>query len=216
MAKLKELLIEKGVVINHNVQVNKLVVGKSGSIEKIVANSEEYVADEYIIATGAWSRDLLKQVDIKLPMQAGKGYSFVLPSPKVNLTTCAILNEARVAVTPMKHGLRFAGTMEVNGMDLSINNKRVQGIIDSIPKFFPQFSNEDFNDIEPWAGLRPCSPDGLPYIGRTKKYNNLLVASGHAMLGVSLAPVTGKLISQLVANDKTETDLTLLDVERYN
>lgn len=216
MTKLKELLLENGVAINHNVQVNKLVIGKSGSVERIVANNEEHVADEYVIATGAWSRDLMKQVDIKLPMQAGKGYSFMLESPKVSLNTCAILNEARVAVTPMKHGLRFAGTMEINGMDLSINKKRVQGMINAISEFFPQLSKEDFENIEPWAGLRPCSPDGLPYMGRTKKYNNLLVASGHAMLGVSLAPVTGKLISQLVANEKTETDLTLLDVERYN
>jgi len=216
MAELKQVLLKNGVEINHNVKVDKLVSGKSGSIEKIIANGTEHVADEYLLATGSWTRDLLKQVDLKLPLQAGKGYSFVLPSPKANLNSCAILNEARVAVTPMKHGLRFAGTMEVNGMDLSINSKRVQGIINAIPEFFPQFSEEDFKDIEPWAGLRPCSPDGMPYVGRTKKYNNLLVATGHAMLGISLGPVTGKIIAQLASNEASDTDLGLLSVDRYN
>lgn len=216
MTMLKEKLIEKGVVISHNVQVDKLVTTKSGSIDKIVANGQEMIADEYVLAAGAWTKDILKQVNLKLPMQAGKGYSFVLPSPKVSLNTSAILNEARVAVTPMKHGLRFAGTMEVNGMDLSINHKRIQGIVDAIPEFFPQFTKGDFKDIEPWSGLRPCSPDGLPYVGRTKTCSNLLVATGHAMLGVSLGPITGRLIAQLIAKEEPQTDLRLLNVDRYN
>jgi D-amino-acid dehydrogenase len=159
---------------------------------------------------------MMKQLDVKLPMQGGKGYSFVLSSPKVMPKTCSILTEARVAVTPMKHGLRFAGTMEVNGLDLSINPKRVQGIVDSVSQYFPQFTKEDFKDIEPWAGLRPCSPDGMPYIGRPKKYNNLLVATGHAMLGISLGPVTGNIIAQLAVGETPKTDLTLMDVDRYN
>ena len=216
MLRLKELLIENGVEINHNVQVDKLISKKSNIIEKIVADGKELVADEYLLAAGVWTKNILKQVNLRLPMQPGKGYSFVLPSPKVTLVTSAILHEARVAVTPMKHGLRFSGTMEIDKMDLSINYKRVDGIVNAITKFFPQFTKEDFKDIPTWAGLRPCSPDGLPYIGRTKKYNNLLVATGHAMLGVSLAPVTGKLIAQLVAKEQPQMDLTLLDVDRYN
>ena len=89
-------------------------------------------------------------------------------------------------------------------------------LLSEVSKYFPQFSKDDFKDIEPWAGLRPCSPDGLPYIGRTKKFSNLLVATGHAMLGVSLGPVTGKLISQMVTDEPVEMDMTLLDVDRYN
>jgi D-amino-acid dehydrogenase len=213
---LKKVLTDKGVVIEYGKQVERIVAGDSGAIANLVVDGEVRQADEYVIAVGAWSRDLMKQLNIRLPMQAGKGYSFVLPSPKVMPNTCSILTEARVAVTPMKHGLRFAGTMEVNGMDLSINPKRVQGIVDSVSQYFPQFSKEDFKDIKPWAGLRPCSPDGMPYIGRTTKYKNLLVATGHAMLGVSLGPITGKLISQMVANEPIETDLKLMEVERYN
>lgn len=216
MLQLKELLIKRGVDIKYNRRVDQLVCNKSGSINKVVSDGEEFVADEYVLAAGAWTRDIAKQLGVKIPMQAGKGYSFVLPTPKVNLTTCAILNEARVAVTPMKHGLRFAGTMEINGMDLSINKKRVQGIVNAIPRYFPQFKKDDFEDIEPWAGLRPCSPDGLPYIGRTRQYRNLLIATGHAMLGVSLGPVTGKLIEQLITQEPIQADLSLLNVDRYN
>lgn len=213
---LKKALTSNGVSIEYGKHVEKFVTDNSGAINKIIVNGEERNADEYVLAVGSWTRDMMKQLNIRLPMQAGKGYSFVLPSPKVMPETCSILTEARVAVTPMKHGLRFAGTMEVNGLDLSINHKRVQGIVDSVSKYFPQFTKDDFKDIKPWAGLRPCSPDGMPYIGRTKKYNNLLVATGHAMLGVSLGPVTGKLISQMVVNEHIETNIALLDVDRYN
>lgn len=216
MEQLIKLLIKKGVTIQFDNHMDKIVAGTDNKIAKIIANGEEHMADEYVIATGSWSRGLMKQVGIKLPLQGGKGYSFMLPTPKVMPQIANILTEARVAVTPMKDGLRFAGTMEVNGLDLSINPKRVQGIVNSITEYFPQFENNDFKDIEPWAGLRPCSPDGLPYIGRTHSYNNLLVATGHAMLGVSLGPVTGKLISQLVANEQPEIDISLLSVERYN
>jgi D-amino-acid dehydrogenase len=213
---LKKVLTAKGVDIQFGKQVDKFNTDHEGSLSSVTANGEEYKADEFVLATGSWSRDMMKQLDVKLPMQGGKGYSFVLPNPTVMPETCSILTEARVAVTPMKHGLRFAGTMEVNGLDLSINPKRVQGIVDSVSKYFPQFTKEDFKDIKPWAGLRPCSPDGMPYIGRPKKYSNLLVATGHAMLGISLGPVTGNIIAQLAVGEKPKTDLALMDVDRYN
>ncbi|MDH5475447.1 MAG: FAD-dependent oxidoreductase [Cyclobacteriaceae bacterium] len=214
--KFIDVLKQKGVTIKYNQEVSKITSNDDKNIDSIIVNGEKVVADEYVLAAGSWTRDLLKQLDIQLPLQGGKGYSFVLPNPKANLNTCAILHEARVAVTPMLHGLRFAGTMEINGLDLTLNKKRIDGIIRSITKYFPQYTKEDFKDIEPWAGLRPCSPDGLPYIGRTKGYKNLLIATGHAMLGVSLSVITGKLIAQLASNEVPEIDLTLLEVDRYN
>lgn len=213
---LKNRLEENDVKILYNQRVERLVVNKNQKVEKIITSGNEYVADDYIVAAGSWTGKILKSIDVRVPMQGGKGYSFVLPNPKVMPRTCAILTEARVAVTPMQHGLRFAGTMEINGLDLNINPKRVQGIVEAIGKYFPQFTQDDFKDIDPWAGLRPCSPDGVPYIGRTKKYNNLLVATGHAMLGVTLGPITGQLMSQLVAGEPTEMDLSLMDVDRFN
>ncbi len=115
----------------------------------------------------------------------------------------------------MDSGLRFGGTMEMAGLDQSINQARVNGIIKSVPKYFPEFGPEDFRDVPAWCGLRPCSPDGLPYVGRFARYRNLSAATGHAMMGLSLGPITGKLMAQILSDEKPAIDLTLLRPERY-
>jgi D-amino-acid dehydrogenase len=116
----------------------------------------------------------------------------------------------------MGNSLRFGGTMEITGVDHSINMKRVKGIVDSIPNYYPEMKVEVPAVEKVWHGLRPCSPDGLPYIGRTKKYNNLVLATGHSMLGISLGPGTGKLISEIVNEEKTSMDLSMFDPQRYS
>jgi D-amino-acid dehydrogenase len=128
---------------------------------------------------------------------------------------CSILTEARVAVTPMGDALRFGGTMEIAGLDKSINPARVHGIMKSAPQYFPEFAVEQFEGIEPWAGLRPCSPDGVPYLGRTRQASNLIVATGHAMLGLSLAPVTGQIVADIASGKDGRSDLELLSPDRY-
>ena len=117
--------------------------------------------------------------------------------------------------TPMGETLRFAGTMEVGGLDLSINQARVNGILKAIPKYFPDFGPDDLRDLPVWSGLRPCSPDGLPYIGRFRRYANLTAATGHSMMGVSLGPITGKLVGELLSGEKPEIDLAALNPDRY-
>lgn len=164
-------------------------------------------SDYYLIAGGAWSPDLASKLGIKLPMQGGKGYSFTLMNPPQIPSLCSLLKEGRVAVTPMGSHLRVAGTMEICGNDLSIDPVRLEGIKKSFCQFFPQFTDNDFSDLKAWSGLRPCSPDGLPYIGPVKSLSNVMIASGHAMLGLSLGPVTGKLIADL--HKKREVDLRL-------
>ena len=149
-------------------------------------------------------------------MQAGKGYSVTLPNPKQLPTLCSILTEARVAVTPMGNSLRVGGTMEIAGLDnIKINTRRVQGILNSIPRYFPVFSAEDFAELPVWSGLRPCSPDGLPYIGRFTQFPNLSAATGHAMMGMSLGPITGKLMSEILSDEPTSIAIEALDPNRY-
>jgi D-amino-acid dehydrogenase len=120
-----------------------------------------------------------------------------------------------MAVTPMGSSLRFGGTMEIAGLNEDINPVRVQGIIKSVTKYFPKFSPADFENVQPWRGLRPCSPDGLPYLGRTAKFSNLILATGHAMMGMSLSPITGRLVSEIVSGEKPAFDLRLLAPDRY-
>jgi D-amino-acid dehydrogenase len=153
---------------------------------------------------------------LKIPLQAGKGYSLTLAHPRRSPRMCALLAEARVAVSPMSGALRFGGTMEIGGLDENVNPTRVRSIVDAVPRYYPDFMPADFDGIGPWRGLRPCSPDGLPYIGRTARFPNLAIATGHAMLGITLGPITGRLVAQVLSGERPELDLTLLSPDRYH
>jgi D-amino-acid dehydrogenase len=156
-----------------------------------------------------------KPLGLKIPMQPGKGYSLTLPEPVQLPKICSILVEAKVAVTPIGSALRFGGTMQLGELNESIDPRRITGILKSIPKYMPKFEPSDFEGIEPWVGLRPVSPDGLPYIGRTSGIRNLVVATGHAMMGVSLGPITGEMVGQILAGEPTGIDLQLASVDRF-
>lgn len=175
----------------------------------------EIEADEWVLCGGSWSPAIARGLRLALPMQAGKGYSITLEHCKYLPSIPSILGEARVAVTPMGNSLRFAGTMEIAGLNTDINPARVRGILKAIPRYFPDFSPADFEGLQAWAGLRPCSPDGLPFVGRTAKYDNLCVATGHAMMGLSLGPITGRLIAQAVSGHEAELSSALLSPDRY-
>ena len=105
--------------------------------------------------------------------------------------------------------------MEIAGLNERINPRRVAGILRAVPQYFPRFRAEHFEGLQPWCGLRPCSPDGLPFLGRTRAATNLVVATGHAMMGLSLAPVTGELVGQIIDGESPRFDLRLLAVDRF-
>jgi D-amino-acid dehydrogenase len=105
--------------------------------------------------------------------------------------------------------------MEIAGLDQSINPRRVQGIINGVTKYFPQYSASDFAGIQPWSGLRPCSPDGLPYLGRCGSYDNLSAATGHAMLGLSLAPATGWALAEMLSGLQPAVLSDLFSPDRF-
>ena len=228
--KLKTHLEKQGVKFLYNTEVTGFEVEKdqikSIKIKQSVGESTpqlnaaclSLITQHLIIATGSWSPILTKLLDLNLPMQAGKGYS-VTNEQKIDkkLNIPSILMEARVAITPMSDNLiRFGGTMEIGGLNDEINMNRVRGIIKAVPNYFPDYRIDMPQKEQIWYGLRPCSPDGLPYIGRTNKYKNLVIASGHAMMGVSLAPATGKLVQQIIDNQQTTLDIELYKPERYD
>jgi len=185
------------------------------AIEAIRTTGNEFTADEIVLCGGSWSPSLARELGLKIPIQAGKGYSLTLKQPRELPRLCSIFTEARMAVTPMGSSLRFGGTMEIAGLNENINAARVQGIIKAVPNYFPKFLSQDFAGVEAWCGLRPCSPDGLPYLGRTAKFSNLVIATGHAMMGMSLSPITGKLVSEIVSGEKPSFDLSLLSPDRF-
>lgn len=214
MAGLKRQCDALGVKFAWSHEVQELT-HRSSRVTELSSPGEKFTADEIVLCGGSWSPTLVDQLGLKLPMQAGKGYSLTMTKPRQLPQLCSIFTEARVAVTPMGNTLRFGGTMEIAGLNEDINPVRVQGIIKAVPKYFPNFTPEDFAGIAPWRGLRPCSPDGLPYLGRTARFANLTIATGHAMMGLSLGPITGKLVSQIVSGEKPAMDLRLLNPDRY-
>lgn len=214
MASIRRRIIEAGGVIESGVKVDGIEMG-NGQVVALNGNGRRFVGEKFVIAGGSWTADLLNSVGVKLPLQAGKGYSLTLPAPPELPQLCSIFAEAKVAITPMDGSLRFGGTMEVGGLDLSINSARVRGIIKSVHDYFPKFSERNFDGVKPWSGLRPVSPDGIPYLGQVRGVPNLLVASGHAMMGLSLGPVSGRLVANLLAGDAPFRSLERLSPTRF-
>ncbi len=188
---------------------------ESGKLRAVATPAGEIEADEFVLCGGVWSDELVRPLGLRLPMQAGKGYSVTLPEPVELPRLCSILTEARVAVTPMGGSLRFGGTMEIAGTNHEIRRRRVDGIIRAACRYFPKFRPEHFENIAPWHGLRPCSPDGLPYLGRSAAARNLTVATGHAMMGISLAPVTGEIAARVIEDEPPGFGLSLLSPDRF-
>ncbi|RFZ83343.1 FAD-dependent oxidoreductase [Mucilaginibacter terrenus] len=215
MEGLVKLLENSGVIIHRNTTITE-VKHQNGKITSVNSGNNTFTADKYVLAGGSWSAALGKLAGIKVPLMPGKGYSFMLPEPKQRMSIPSLLCEARVSVTPMNGSIRFGGTMEIGKLNNKINMNRVEGIVQSIPKYFPQFKPAIPEQKDIWYGFRPCSPDGLPYIGRTAKYSNLAVATGHGMMGLSLAPATGKLLAETLQEQAPSVNIGLFSADRYN
>jgi D-amino-acid dehydrogenase len=215
MASMRRRVLVAGGVIESSVTIDAIET-REGQVVAVSGNGRRFDGDQFVIAGGSWTADLLKTVGFQLPLQAGKGYSLTLPSPPELPQLCSIFAEAKVAITPMDGSLRFGGTMEVGGLDLSINPARVRGIVKSVNAYFPKFSESDFDGVKPWAGLRPVSPDGVPYLGQVPKLKNLLVAGGHAMMGLSLGPVSGRLVADLLAGDAPFRPIEAMGAGRFS
>lgn len=129
-----------------------------------------------------------------------------------------MLTDDKVTVTPYDDAVRFAGTLELSGYDAGVDRRRLQGITDAVPRYLDGWPVDGYHERDLWAGHRPCSPDGLPYVGRTQAADNVVVAVGHAMIGMSLAPVTGRLVSEMLTGEPPSVApslLALMDPDRY-
>ena len=212
MPKLLKYLKSVGVVIRTEEEVVDLSV-RNGKIDHITTTKNRYTADELVLAAGSWSGMLSKKLHIKLPMQAGKGYRIDVARP-TGISIPSILLEAKMAVTPMQGFTRFAGTMEFSGINAVIRKERVLALANGVAKFYPELKITEEEIAEAKTGMRPVSPDGLPYIGRSKSVENLTFATGHAMMGWSLGPATGKLVSEIIDGKRTSMDLSAFDPNR--
>jgi D-amino-acid dehydrogenase len=198
--KMKVNLLKKASISSVDIQ--------GGNISSVEVKNINILGDEFVICAGAWSPEVAKKFGVKLQVLPGKGYSFDLQNEGAKPSIPSILCEGKVAVTPMGNTVRFGGTMEITHTgDHAINPNRVQGIVDTVNAFYPEFKMQSPPTDEVWHGFRPCTPTGLPYISRSSNFSNLIVATGHAMMGLSLGPATGKLVEELVSGSTTSVSI---------
>lgn len=179
----------------------------------VQTTSGPMTAEKYVMATGSWSQAIAKELRLSVPILGGKGYALIVPPLSVQPQHPLMLIEKKIAVTPRKESLRIAGTLELVNQDFSITERRVQAIIRGAKEFLPVPEKLDIK--ETWRGLRPCTPDGVPLIGFSKKLPNLALACGHQMLGLQSGFGTGKLLADLIVKGQSDLNRQVYDPNRF-
>ena len=212
MNQLKKNTLKSGVEIHTETTVKNFQV-RGDRISTVVTDRGNFEADEVVFAAGAWTEELLKPLKIVLSVQAGKGYRINVEA-QTGISLPCILMESKVGVTPMQGFTRFAGTMEIAGINHNIRENRVNAIAHAATQYYSGLEI-DLNDRkQAKCGLRPLSPDGLPFIGRHSSCSNLVLATGHSMMGWSLGPATGKLVTEIISNKKLSMPIDKFSPER--
>ena len=214
MVALKNNLEQKGVHFELNTTVTGFV--KNGrKIASVITDKGHFTGGEILLTAGSWLAQLSRMLGISLLLEGGKGYSYTYDHVQKNIRYPSILVEGRCAMSPWKHSLRIGGTMEFSGMNHKVLINRMEGIYQSVKLFYPGLKIDFPPKDKIWTGLRPVTPDGLPYIGKADGFENLLIAGGHAMLGISEGAATGKIISDLIDKRTPQIDIGAFKVGRF-
>ncbi len=215
MTQLKEVISRAGVTMESFSAVTSMQK-LNGTIKSVRTTGKVFEADLFVVAGGSWLPEISKMAGLSVPLMSGKGYSYTEKNPTIKLNIPAILCEARVAITPMNGHMRYGGTMEIGSVNEQINLRRVQGIMESIPKYFPGMRLPMPEKEKIWYGFRPCSPDGLPFIGFGRGLKNLIIAGGHSMMGLSQGPATGQIVSELANGTALSLKIDAFDPGRFS
>ena len=215
MYNLQQYLLAKGVRIHNKTSVLDFDIQNKHIAALHTSAGRRIPTDRVVLAAGSWSAKLAGKLGLRLLLQDGKGYSVTIDRADNSPGIPAILTEAKVALTPMDQFLRVGGTLEISNFNPTVNRNRLSGIVEAVPRYYPDVAMEASANRPVWHGFRPCSPDGLPYIGCSATYKNLVFATGHAMMGLSLGPATGKLVAQLLAGNSTSLDVEPYHAERF-
>lgn len=203
MRELRRVLLGMGVEIRENCPVTGLIQN-SGRASGVATAGGELSAEDVVLATGAWAPQLAKELGQRIPIQPGKGYSITYPKAVNGPAYPMIFEEDRVAVTPFQSGFRVGSTMEFAGYDATMNPKRLNLLTNVANRYLREPVTGE--PSETWWGWRPMTPDGLPLIGPCPALPNVWLAAGHNMLGLSMAPATGKLIAEMVTGTSPHLD----------
>jgi D-amino-acid dehydrogenase len=186
-------------------------------VTEVVVGDTRYRPQEVVLAAGAWSSALGKQLGLRIPIQPAKGYSITMtPGAGTKTISMPIMAyEARVTLAPMGQDIRLAGTLEMSGLNTHVDRRRVRAMVSGIRRYVTGLDETEIDPATAWCGMRPCTPDGLPIIGRPPSLDNLIVATGHAQIGMTLGPITGRLVSQIAAGTEPELDVTAVAPDRF-
>lgn len=184
-----------------------------GKITRVITADAEFEAQQIVLASGAWSPLVARGLGLNLPVQPARGFSLTMATTQSMPRQALILGERRVAVTPLGDKLRFTGRLEVGNLSTTPNPKYIAQIERAVREYIQV--DEKLDIQETWAGLRPTTPDGLPVIGFSPRHSNLILATGHAMLGLSLGPGTGQVVAELANGAQTAFNLSPLSLARF-
>ncbi|WDP88224.1 MAG: FAD-dependent oxidoreductase [Desulfobacter sp.] len=212
MAAWKNHLVRRGLTIEEKCEVTG-ICRKGQTIKEIETPRGRFSADAYVLAAGAWSAPLARTLELKLPVQPGKGYSITMGRPGQCPEIPCMLYEKNMVVTPWKSGYRLGGTMEFSGFSQTLNRKRLNKLLDGAGHYLKTPLGRPL--VEEWTGLRPMSCDDMPLIGRAPGHDNLIVATGHGMLGLTLATGTGKLVTDLIYGVSPRIDPAPYSLDRF-
>ena len=216
---LKAYLREQGVTLLEGQPVTGIeTTGRRAAA--VYVGGKRIPAETVVVAAGAWTGKLLAPLRVDVPIAAGKGYSIDISPQPIDppMRRSLYLHETRVAITPLKGMIRLAGTMEFSGLNHELRPERIAAIARSAGwaiRGWPKETPTSGPGINVWTGARPMTPDGLPVIGWLPGYQNLAVASGHAMAGVALAPATGEAVAELVTTGRAPGIIAPFDPARF-
>ena len=209
---LAEIIRAKGGEIHPHTEVVQMQkVGRD--IREIRTTQGVFLPAQIVLAAGAHSPRIVRELGVRLPIEAAKGYSVMVRKRDSSPQLPTLLKEARVYVTPFGDRLRFAGTFELAGVNMAIDRRRLDALGKAVNQYLTGFEN--LEEVEIWRGLRPMTPDAVPIIGKSAAVGNLHFATGHGMVGIGLGAVSGKIVADLVAGQKPQFDLRFVDPKRF-
>lgn len=212
-AGLLENMIANGVEVIENSEVAGISSVNNGGW-KVHTSSGDLAADKLVVAAGVWSADLLRNLKIKLPLEAGKGYSLTVSGGGIQPRHPMKFAEVNVACTPFRDQVRVSGVFELGNKDLSVDHSALNKVVGSASTYLKDWEVED-TQLQ-WAGLRPATPDDLPIIGGVPGFDGLYLATGHGTLGVTLAPATAAALTPLVLEGELVPEIKLLGLDRFS
>ena len=213
-------------------EVGDGTVGGGRTVKRVTTTRGDFQPCEVVIAAGVWSARCARMLAVGLELQPVKGYSVTVKLPPdaprrpvllseglllgkgLLLSEGPLLSGGPIAVAPLGDRLRFAGVAELAGFDTTISGRQVDAILRTVRSYLPRLEHTE--TVQMWSGLRPSTPDGLPYLGRAQAYRNLYLATGYGHVGMGLAPAAGELVARTITGEPPDIDPIPLRVNRFS